>query len=158
MPTISFMMVCTGFSMMTTGTPVPGTTAPGHLWIRGLCRCSSCVSPCTTTGSLLCTFTGGGRMLRPAGVSTGATDGSSVEADGTGGIADLLRRLHRCLPTSDSIQETGIPAGWSSSRRCAAGITVTSRVTRQSASTLSGRQNKERPHLLGGKGWKSRGR
>ena len=56
-------------------------------------------------------------------------DGSSIEADGTGGIAALFRRAPRCLSTSGSIRETGIPTGWSSSRRCAASITVTSRVT-----------------------------
>ncbi|HEX2768898.1 MAG TPA: hypothetical protein VHN12_06405 [Geobacteraceae bacterium] len=68
-------------------------------------------------------------MRRPAGVSTGAMDGSSIEEDGTGGIAALLRRPPRCLSTSGGIQETGIP-GRSSSRGCAASITVTSRVTR----------------------------
>ena len=54
-------------------------------------------------------FAGGSRMRRPAGASTGAMNGSSAGADGTGGTAALLRRPPRCPSTSGSIQETGIP-------------------------------------------------
>ena len=68
-------------------------------------------------------------MHRPTGESIGALDGSSIEEDGTDGIAVLRRREPLCLSTSDAIRETGIH-GWSSSRRCAAGITGTSRMTR----------------------------
>ena len=96
-------------------------------------------------------------MRRHAGASTGATSGSSNEADGTRGTAVLLQHPPRCPSTSDSIRETGIHARWSSSRSYAASITVTSRVTRQSASTFSSREDRERPHLLSGEGRKNLG-
>jgi len=108
MATISFTTACTGSTRTITGTRVPGTTAPGGWWIRRLCRCSSCVSPCTTTGARLSTFAAGCRMRPHAGASTGAVDGSSVEADGIGGIAALYMRQPPCPFTRDSIPATGI--------------------------------------------------
>jgi hypothetical protein len=109
-------------------TRAPGTTGPGRLWRRRLCRCTSCESLCATTGIRLRTFARGGRMRRHAGGSTGGMNGSSVEADGTSGAAALLQRPPRCPSISGSIQGTGIPE-WSSSRRFTARITVTSRRT-----------------------------
>src|ERR1035437_7652808 len=102
-------MACTGSTRATTGTRVPGTTDRGGLWAQKLYRCSSCESLCATTGILLGTFAGGGRMHRHAGASTGAINGSNIEADGTIGTAVLLQRPPRCLSTSGSIQGIGIP-------------------------------------------------
>lgn len=134
------------------GTRVPGTTAPGNLWIQILCRCSSCAFLCATIGCRLCTSADGVRMRRPIGVVNGALNGRSVEEDGTGGSAVLPRRGHRSLCTNGNIRETSIPK-WSSSRRSAASNTVTSRMRRSSASTFS--RSKECPPLLSGKGGKS---
>jgi len=51
--------------------------------------------------------------------------GRSVEADGTGGIAVLFQRPHRCLSINGSIQVIGIPQ-WSGNKPFAGRITVTS--------------------------------
>ncbi len=64
----------------------------------------------------------------PLGASAGAMNGSSVEADGTGGTAALLQHPRRCRFTSGTIQGIDIPER-SSSRRCKARSTVISRKT-----------------------------
>ena len=74
-------------------------------------------------------FTAGSRMARHAGDSTGAMDGSSSDADGTGGTEVLRQRPPRYLLTSGSIQGIDIPRR-SSSNSFKARTTVTSRVTR----------------------------
>ena len=56
--TTSSTTACTGSTRGTTGTRVPGTTGPGGWWARRSCRCSSCASPCATTGIRLRTFAG----------------------------------------------------------------------------------------------------
>ena len=71
---------------------------PWGLVARRPCRCSSCASRCATTGARRRTSTDGGPTRRRVGASTGATTGSSIEADGTSGIA-TPRRRRAPLPT-----------------------------------------------------------
>ena len=100
--------------------------AVGARVARSRCRCSSCASPCATTGSHPRTFAAGARMRRRAGASIGATLGAAATADGTVGIATPSRAALRCPCISGSIQGTAIRRR-SSSRHCKARTTATSR-------------------------------
>ena len=99
-----------------TGTPVPGTTARGGWYRRWRCRFLFCVFPYAITVLPLPISTGGVRMARRTGASTGDMNGSSTEADGTAGIAGPCRSLPRYRSISDTIQGTVIRKECSRSR------------------------------------------
>jgi hypothetical protein len=58
----------------------------------------------------------GGRMARRAGATTGDTNGSNSDADGTTGIAEQCRYRLPCLSISDIIQVIAIRKECSRSR------------------------------------------
>ena len=82
-------------------------------------------------------------MRRHAGASTGATNGRSREADGTVGTGAPHRRRPRCRPIRGSTPGIGIPRS-SSSRRCRAATTATSRGTLSCGSNISSRRRRRR--------------
>jgi hypothetical protein len=88
-------------------------------------------------------------MRRLAGTSTGAVSGNIAGKGGTGGSVDPHLLALRCLFTSASIRGTDI-LGWSSSRCCAARVTVISLVTGQSASILRNVLIAERVKFING--------
>ena len=72
------------------------------------CRFTYCVSRCAITGDRLRTFVDGRPMRHRAGMTTGATNGSNVEATGTTGIVALHRPVRRCRRTSGNTPAIGI--------------------------------------------------
>lgn len=81
-------------------------------------------------------------MTLRAGMSIGAINGSSAEADGTAGIAMHPPHRHRCPPTSVNIQAITIP-GQNSSSNCTSRTTATGRATRWS---IGASRSKRRRH------------
>jgi len=135
-------MACTGFLRLIAGIRAPGTTGRGCWSIRNSFRSTSCGYPSATTGVRRLSSSAGKPIRHPAGATTGATTGRSIEADGIAGTATPCPPRHRCRPINAIIPGTVTRPGISN-RYCSNGITATKRVIRWYASNPRHRRRRE---------------